>query len=124
MKETILIAVISALTSGGVLGFIQFLIKRKDDKEQRAEDKEERQENKDFDSIKETLKKLEKDGLRTQLLVMIVIKPDEEPEILKIAEYYFVKLKGDWYMTSIFSKWCKSRGLKPEWFETENSNDI
>ena len=124
MKETILIAVISALTSGGVLGFIQFLIKRKDDKEQRAEDKEERQENKDFDSIKETLKKLEKDELRTQLLLLILMQPDEQTEILKIAEHYFVKLKGNWYMTSIFGKWCKSRGLKPEWFETEYSNDI
>ena len=117
MKETILIAVISAMTSGGVLGFIQFLIKRKDDKEQRAEDKEERQENKDFDSIKEILKKLEKDVLRTQLLMLILLQPDEETEILKIAQHYFVKLKGNWYMTSMFSKWCKTRDLRPEWFD-------
>ena len=99
MKETILIAVISALTSGGVLSFIQFLITRKDS------------------DIKGTLKKLEKDGLRTQLLLLILMQPDEQTEILKIAEHYFVKLKGNWYMTSVFSKWCKSRGLKPEWFD-------
>lgn len=110
MKETILIAVISAMTSGGVLGFIQFLIKRKDDKEQRAEDKQD-------DDIKGTLKKLEKDGLRTQLLLLLLLQPDEETEILKIAEHYFVKLKGNWYMTSMFSKWCKTRGLRPEWFD-------
>jgi len=103
MKETILIAVISALTSGGVLAFVQFLITRHDDRQ----------------DIKGTLKKLEKDGLRTQLLLLIVMQPDEETEILKIAEHYFVKLKGNWYMTSLFSKWCKSRGLKPEWFESE-----
>ena len=115
MKETILIAVISALTSGGVLGFIQFLIKRKDDKEQRAEDRQD-------DDIKGTLKKLEKDVLRTQLLFLIVMQPDEETEILKIAEHYFVKLKGNWYMTSIFSKWCKSRDLKPEWFDSSDSS--
>ena len=113
MKETILIAVISALTSGGVLGFVQFLIKRKDDKEQRAEDKED-------DDIKGTLKKLEKDTLRTQLLFLIVMQPDEEAEILKIAQHYFVKLKGNWYMTSMFSKWCKTRGLRPEWFDFES----
>ena len=123
MKETILIAVISAMTSGGVLGFVQFLIKRKDDKEQRAEDKEERQENKDFDSIKEILKKLEKDVLRTQLLMLILLQPDEETEILKIAQHYFVKLKGNWYMTSMFSKWCKARGLKPEWFNFEDETE-
>ena len=110
MKETILIAVISAMTSGGVLGFIQFLIKRKDDKEQRAEDKQD-------DDIKGSLKKLEKDVLRTQLLLLLLLQPDEDTEILKIAEHYFVKLKGNWYMTSMFSKWCKGRGLKPEWFD-------
>ena len=110
MKETILIAVISAMTSGGVLGFAQFLIKRKDDKEQRAEDKQD-------DDIKGTLKKLEKDGLRTQLLLLLLLQPDEETEILKIAEHYFVKLKGNWYMTSMFSKWCKTRDLRPEWFD-------
>ena len=110
MKETILIAVISAMTSGGVLGFVQFLIKRKDDKEQRAEDKQD-------DDIKGTLKKLEKDGLRTQLLLLLLLQPDEETEILKIAEHYFVKLKGNWYMTSMFSKWCKTRDLRPEWFD-------
>jgi len=113
MKETILIAVISAMTSGGVLGFVQFLIKRKDDKEQRAEDKQD-------DDIKGTLKKLEKDGLRTQLLLLLLLQPDEETEILKIAQHYFVKLKGNWYMTSMFSKWCKTRGLRPEWFDFES----
>ena len=113
MKETILIAVISAMTSGGVLGFIQFLIKRKDDKEQRAENKQD-------DDIKGTLKKLEKDGLRTQLLLLLLLQPDEETEILKIAQHYFVKLKGNWYMTSMFSKWCKTRGLRPEWFDFES----
>jgi len=113
MKETILIAVISAMTSGGVLGFIQFLIKRKDDKEQRAENKQD-------DDIKGALKKLEKDGLRTQLLLLLLLQPDEETEILKIAQHYFVKLKGNWYMTSMFSKWCKTRGLRPEWFDFES----
>ena len=50
-----------------------------------------------------------------------VEQPDEQTEILKIAEHYFVKLKGNWYMTSVFSKWCKSRGLKPEWFDSSDS---
>lgn len=114
MKETILIAVISAMTSGGVLGFIQFLIKRKDDKEQRAEDKQD-------DDIKGTLKKLEKDGLRTQLLLLILMQPDEQTEILTLGERYFRKppagLDGNWYMTGIFSKWCRARDLEPDWFD-------
>ena len=101
MNEIILTAVISAVTSGGVLAFVQFLITRHDDKQ----------------GVKGTLKKLEKDGLRTQLLLLLLLQPDEETEILKIAEHYFVKLKGNWYMTSMFSKWCKTRGLRPEWFD-------
>lgn len=100
MSETIMIAVISALTSAGAFSFFQYLISRHDDKE----------------GIKSTLTKLEKDGLRTQMLLLILLQPDEEAEILKIAEHYFVKLKANWYMTNIFSKWCKSRNLKPEWF--------
>lgn len=105
MRETILIAVISAMTSGGVLAFIQFLITRNDDKQ----------------CIKSTLKKLEKDGLRTQLLLLILLQPDEKKEILTLGQRYFSKppngLDGNWYMTGIFSKWCGERNLKPEWFE-------
>lgn len=112
MKETIFIAVVSALTSGGFLAFLQFLITRHDHKAERAEDKE-------AEDIKGALKKLEKDGLRTQLLLLILLQPDEQTEILKIAQHYFVKLKANWYMTGIFSKWCDSHGLKPDWFKAE-----
>lgn len=105
MRETIIIAVISAMTSGGVLAFVQFLIARNDDKQ----------------GIKSTLKKLEKDGLRTQLLLLILLQPDEKKEILTLGQRYFSKppngLDGNWYMTGIFSKWCGERNLKPEWFE-------
>ena len=92
--------ILAILASNGLFALIQFLITRWDTKK----------------NLQGTLKRLEKDGLRTQLLLLILMQPDEETEILKIAECYFVKLKGNWYMTSVFSKWCKGRGLKPEWF--------
>lgn len=105
MRDTILIAVISAMTSGGVLAFIQFLITRHDNRK----------------GIGSTLKKLEKDGLRTQLLLLILLQPDEQTEILTLGERYFRKppagLDGNWYMTGIFTKWCKSRNLEPDWFD-------
>lgn len=105
MRDTIIIAVISAMTSGGVLAFIQFLITRNDDRQ----------------GIKSTLKKLEKDGLRTQLLLMILMKPEEKKEILTLAQHYFVDLEGNWYMTDIFKKWLKEKGhSNPDWFQTEN----
>lgn len=105
MRDTIIVAVISAMTSGGVLAFIQFLITRNDDRQ----------------GIKSTLKKLEKDGLRTQLLLMILMKPEEKKEILTLAQHYFVDLEGNWYMTDIFKKWLKEKGhSNPDWFQTEN----
>ena len=102
MKDTILIALISAMTSGGFLAFLQFLLTRHDDRK----------------GIGKTLKKLEKDGLRTQLLLMILMKPEEKKEILTLAQHYFVDLKGNWYMTDVFAKWCEERGLEPEWFKS------
>ena len=107
--------VLTILGGGNLILFIKFLIERHDRKVEKKEEKENV-------AIKETLRKLEKDGLRTQLLLLILMQPDEETEILKIAEHYFVKLKGNWYMTSVFSKWCKSRDLKPEWFDSSDSS--
>jgi hypothetical protein len=107
MTENLLIAI---LGGGNLLLFVKFLIERHDAK-------------KDKD-IGSTLIKLEKDGLRTQLLLMILLKPKEETEILTIAEHYFKKppegLGGNWYMTSMFKSWLKEYTVgQPEWFETE-----
>ena len=114
MTENILIAI---LGGGNLLLFVKFLIERVDKKKERAEDK-------DYSSIQSTLTKLEKDGLRTQLLLMILLKPKEETEILTIAEHYFKKppegLGGNWYMTSMFKSWLKEYTIaQPEWFETD-----
>ena len=106
MNTDILIAI---LGGGNLLLFIKFLIERYDKK--KSED------------IKGTLKKLEKDGLRTQLLLLILLKPDEQTEILTLGQRYFVKppegLGGNWYMTSIFKTWCDERKLEPDWFKSE-----
>lgn len=110
MTENILIAV---LGGGNLILFIKFLIERHDKKVEKAEEEKK-------DDIKKTLAKLEKDGLRTQLLLLILIRPDEQTEILRIAEHYFKVLKGDWYMTSIFNKWLKAENVaSPEWFDNE-----
>ena len=109
MTENVLIAI---LGGGNAILFVKFLIERHDKKV-------EKDENEKKDDLKGTLEKLEKDGLRTQLLLMILLQPDEQTEILKIAEHYFVKLKGNWYMTGLFSKWCDAHGLEPDWFKTE-----
>lgn len=100
--ENVLIAI---LGGGNLLLFAKFLIERWDKKHDNTEDTNSR------------LEKLEKDGLRTQLLLMILFRPQEQTEILRVAEYYFGTLHGNWYMTSIFNKWLEDNEVaKPEWF--------
>ena len=108
MAENVLIAV---LGGGNLILFIKFLIERHDKKVEKEEDEKK-------DDIKNTLNKLEKDGLRTQLLLLILIKPEEKTEILRLAEHYFKVLHGNWYMTSIFNNWLKAENVaNPEWFD-------
>lgn len=102
-QATIQTIVIAILASNGLFAFIQFLITRYDTKK----------------NVKDKLTILEKDGIRTQLLLLILMRPDEQTEILKLAEHYFKKLKGNWYMTSLFSKWCDQHDLEPEWFQKD-----
>ena len=103
--QTIVLAV---LGSTALSSLIQFLIKRYDDKKNSKE------------NIKEKLSTLEKDTLRTQMLLLILMKPEEEQEILTIGEHYFKELKGNWYMTSIFNKWLKDTNTaEPEGFEKD-----
>lgn len=110
MVQNILLAV---LGSGNLILFIKFLVERHDKKVERKEDK-----GSEIGCIKDRLSKLEKDGIRTQLLLLILLRPEEQTEILKVAEYYFCVLKANWYMTSMFKKWCDENGLEPEWFES------
>lgn len=95
---------ITILGSNALFAFIQFLITRHDTKR----------------SIKSKLTVLEKDVLRTQMLLLILLRPEEKQEILTIAEHYFKDLKGNWYMTSVFNKWLTDHGDdKPEWFDAK-----
>ena len=69
--------------------------------------------NEKLDDISKQVASLEVGATRTQLLTLISNYPDNESEIMKVAEYYFGELKGDWYMTEIFSKWATERGIDP-----------
>ena len=110
MTENILLGL---LGGGNLILFIKFLIERHDRKKERAEDQS-------AEGLKKRILVLERDGLRTQLLLLILLKPTEQTEILRIAEHYFKDLKGNWYMTSIFNKWIEdSGGSEPDWFDKE-----
>lgn len=106
MNEMTLTIIGAVLASNGAFALLQFLITRYDTRK----------------NIKGTLLKLEKDGLRTQMLVMIFLRPKEKKEILTLAERYFSEppkgLGANWYMTDIFKQWLEEEGhSKPEWFK-------
>ena len=64
----------------------------------------------------------EKDSLRTQLLLLMADYPDEDQEIMKLAEHYFKDLHGDWYATGLFNKWLENVSTlecKPSWFKAD-----
>lgn len=95
---------IAVLSSTALSSLIQFFINRHDSKK----------------NVKGKLITLEKDVLRTQLLLLILLRPAEQQEILTVGEHYFKELHGDWYMTSIFNKWLlESEIAEPEWFDSK-----
>ena len=110
-----LVAIVSLLLGNGI---IQFLINRHDNlKKENIDEKLKPLESK-IDKILDEQKKSEKDNLRTQLLVMMNMMPNNHSEILTLAERYFGDLKGDWFYSSLFARWLKDNDIeKPIWFD-------
>ena len=103
--ETIIVAIVgSGALSALIAGIFQLINNRQDKNKARLET-------------------LEKDILRTQMLLMLKDFPDEKSEIMKLAEHYFA-IGGNWYMTDLFNNWIEKYGdSRPEWFK-KNGGDI
>lgn len=115
VMETIIIAIISSGLLSVIITECFGLLKAKRSKKNGVEAKLEvlAEEQKE---IRGLIKQQEKDALRTELKLMISDFPDEETDILRLAQHYFVKLEGNWTMANIFTKWCKDRGIDlPAW---------
>lgn len=111
MKEVV-VAVIAGVFSGAFFTFLQFLIQRKDSKKQDIEDIKEA-----IEDLKEKTKEIQLGNSRTELMLLFNDYPDNEGEVLKQAEKYFVQLGGDFYMTSMFTRWLKLNHISiPGWF--------
>ena len=102
-----LMTFITALLGGGLVGFVEFLIKRYDEKSGKSKAIIEK-----IDCISQKLDKTEKDNVRTQLLLLMSDYPDRVDEIIEVAHHYFVDDKGNWYMTTLFSAWCKEHDIE------------
>lgn len=117
----ILKTIVTILCTGGVFAFLEFLIRRRDEKKGAMSKVIER-----LDGIEARQDTSEQDDCRLQLLVLLNHYPTDTSEIMKVAERYFKPksaggLGGDWYATSIFNKWLVDKGIgKPEWFNSED----
>lgn len=117
-----LLEILGLVLSGGTLAtLLIFFVKRHDEKQEKNDDVTKALENgeKRFD-------RLERDIVRTQLLLLMSIyEESDQGEILTCAEHYFKEKKdggldGDWYMTSLFKRFCEKKDIPlPPWFKGE-----
>lgn len=69
-------------------------------------------------ALTQRLDKLEKDGVRSQLMTLIHDYPNRVDEIMEVAHHYFVDLQGNWFMTGLFEKWLEENKVdKPKWLK-------
>lgn len=114
MSEPIIIAIIGSGALSTVISAIITAIANRKSRLKTIEDK--------LTEIEKNQKTAEKDALRTQLIMMIASYPEEKTDILRLAEYYFHRLDGNWTATALFNKWLIQYcdGVKPEWFKGES----
>ena len=102
--NTIVTIVVAVLGAMDIATLIMFFVNRHDNKK----------------NMSGKLTTLEKDGLRTQLLLLVLLRPEAKQEIMTLAQHYFADLHGDWYMTGVFNHWMEEHTVaNPEWFDKE-----
>lgn len=112
MTETIR-AVLPYVLGAGLLGFVQFLITRGDGRRREKASAE-----KERASVQRAVERLEKDSLRTQMLVLMSDYPDAVEALMTVSQRYFEELHGDWYMTSVFRKHIAEHSIEcPVWLK-------
>lgn len=105
--------IIAAVAGGGLYGFIRFLIERKDSKDNKFAQIEQ-----SLARIENEIKDSRQDRCRLQLLNLIQHNPQNVDTILMVAKKYFVDLKGNWYMDSMFIEWAGENNVAlPSWFK-------
>ena len=105
------VAIISGfLGAGGIIGFIQFMIARHDNK-----DSELKTIKKDLEDIRATQQETIIRVTRGELKDLIRDDPDNVEAIMQVAGYYFVDLDGNAYMHAIFEKWAKEHDQPTSW---------
>ena len=105
--------VLAVLGSTGLFTLIQFLITRHDKKKGIIAEMA-----KDIKELKAFNQEERLDLLRIQLMTLIHIHPENVVEIMEVAEEYFMKHHGNWYMSSLFKEYLESQNMElPLWMK-------
>lgn len=115
--SSLILGILGALCGNGL---IQFLITRRDQQKKESIESKLQPISDKIDKLLNEQKKTEKDNLRTQLLVMMNMMPNNQEEIMTCAERYFKQLEGDWFYSSLFAKYLKENNIEPPiWFNVK-----
>lgn len=108
-----MLIILAVLGSTGLFTFIQFLITHHDKKKGVLAEIR-----KDIKELKQFSKDERLDLLRIQLMTLTHIHPENIVEIMEVAEEYFMKYSGDWYMSSLFKEYLENQGMDvPLWMK-------
>lgn len=111
--ESVIVAVISsALGSAGLFSLIQFLITRKDKK-----DEDRCQYTAQLNRIEAKTVRNEKAITRLQLIYLIHEQPQNKDTILMTAQRYFIELDGNGEAWAVFDDWAKNNKLDLGWYK-------
>lgn len=101
----------ATITGGGLYGFLQFLIKRKDDKSDELHKIQ-----KDIGRLVQRADEGDLNDSRIQLMMLIWHNPRDHRAILKEAEKYF-GLGGDGWIYNNLSTWARQQGVDIRYLE-------
>ena len=111
--ELIVTAVVSILCSGALLGFLQFLIQRHDNRKGA------------MSKVATAVCLQTLDISKLQIMLLIADYPKKVNEILEVTKHYFVDLNGDTYITALFEDWLKEQGIEtPDWFKNHKTKEV
>lgn len=107
------VAIISGLLGGGsVIGFVQFLISRHDNKNEQL-DRIERK----VDTIGAQSDRTELAQTRLQLFFLIIMQPENKDAIMKTAQRYFMELDGNGEAWDAFASWAEEHKVNIDYYK-------
>ena len=107
------------IASGGAMGLIEFLIRRKDNSK-----KEQNEILKDIKWLKEQSLKQEISTSQLKILNLIQHTPEDHRAIMSECEHYFCDLKADSWVFNMVSIWAKKEKVDIVFLEKQHEINV